>query len=338
MTTDSLFWLASMTKPITTVGALRLYEQGKLLLDDEVSAHLPALADRQVGVVDDGADPRTVRLVPAHRQPAIHDLLQHTSGIVEGLLGTTPVHELYAKAVGDGMTDLAADEFVERLSRVPLLHQPGKVWHYGWGLDLVGFIIESLSGQTLGSFLRDQIFDRLGMRDTSFGVPDDQRHRYAVALSHDPDTGLPQQLPDLSRARFDSGGAGLVGTAGDYLRFAQMLLQHGRLGPARILGRKTVEHMTSDRLMPGTDTHHLARMRFAGYGFGQGLAVRRPSAGATAPGSVGDMTWPGAGGTYWWADPREELAVVFAAHTPSRTVRIRNFQLIRALVTQALID
>jgi len=132
------------------------------------------------------------------------------------------------------MTDLAADEFVERLSRVPLLHQPGKVWHYGWGLDLVGFIIESLSGQPLGSFLRDQIFDRLGMRIRAleFRRP---APPICVALSHDPDTGLRQQLPDLSRARFDSGGAGLVGTAGDYLRFAQMLLQHGRLGPARIL-------------------------------------------------------------------------------------------------------
>ncbi|MDX3434403.1 serine hydrolase [Streptomyces sp. ME01-18a] len=338
MATDSLFWIASMTKPITTVGTLALHEQGRLLLDDPLPSFLPEFADQEVAELNPASG--LVRQVPALRPPTIQDLLRHTSGIVEGLLGDTPVHKMYADAVSDGMTDYTGQQFIERLSRVPLLHQPGTLWHYGWGLDLVGLIIEKITRGSLRKHLHDSVFAPLGMHDTTFGVPEDQRHRFAHPYSHDPMTGRPQGLPDLSQAEFDSGGAGLVSTAVDYLRFAQMLLDHGRLGSTQVLGRKTVEYMTSDQLDAGTSRENLADMtaRLEGYTFGLGLAIRRQNGLAPTAGSVGDMTWPGAAGTYWWVDPREDLAVVFLTHTPSRAARVRYYQLIRAAVLQAFVD
>ncbi|PRY35672.1 CubicO group peptidase (beta-lactamase class C family) [Umezawaea tangerina] len=286
MTTDSLFWVASMSKPITAAAALLLVERGRLALGDPIGAYLPQFAGRSV-------------------QPTVLDLLRHTAGMPEGLLGDSPVHELYADAVGDGMTDLTGAEFVDRLSRLPLLHVPGAVWHYGWGVDLVGLIIESLVGTSLGDFLRDEVCGPLGMTDTTFGVPDGHRDRFARPSP-------PHVLPDLSVARFHSGGAGLVSTAGDYLRFVRMLLAKGE----PLLGRKTVEYMLSDQLAPGTDTSRLERPGWnPGHGFGIGLAVRRRVGGVPVPGSVGEVTWPGAGGTTWWADPSEDLGVVVMAHT-----------------------
>ncbi|RZQ61896.1 serine hydrolase domain-containing protein [Amycolatopsis suaedae] len=310
MTEDTLFWLASMSKPVTTAGALLLHEQGLLPLGTPVGELLPPLADRVVGE----------RREPAIRQPTVLDLLRHTSGMVEGMLGSTPVHQLYTEAFGNGMTSYTGAEFVERLAPLPLLHQPGERWHYGWGLDLTGLVIEAVTGQRLGDYLAQRLFTPLGMTDTGFGVPGGDAHRYARALPG-------HWMPDLSIARFDSGGAGLVGTASDYLRFAQLLLDGG----GELLGRKTVEHMLTDRLDPGTDLTSLAAMEPAS-GFGLGVAVRRGSGGATTAGSPGEVTWPGVSGTYWWADPVERLAVVFMAHAPAR----RYHPLIRTLVLSAL--
>lgn len=282
MTTDSLFWIASMSKPVTAVAALVLLERGRLVLDEPVGTYLPEFARWS-------------------EQPTVLDLLRHTAGMPEGLLGDTPVHRLYADAVGDGMTDLTGAEFVDRLSRLPPLHPPGAMWHYGWGLDLVGLIVESVAGSSLGEFLREEVFAPLAMTDTTFGVPERHRERSAQPLPG-------HRLPDLSVARFHSGGAGLVSTAGDYLRFVRMLLEGGR----PVLGRKTVEYMLSDQLAPEVDTSRLKR---PGSGFGLGVAVRRRIGGAATPGSVGEVTWPGAGGTTWWADPVEQLGVVVLAYT-----------------------
>ncbi|WP_084959528.1 serine hydrolase domain-containing protein [Thermoactinospora rubra] len=302
MTTDSLFWIASMTKPVTAVGALLLVERGRLVLDEPIGTYLPEFAGWTV-------------------QPTVLDLLRHTAGIPEGLLGDSRVHKLYAEAVGDGMTGLTGEEFIDRLSRLPPLHEPGAMWHYGWGLDLTGLIIERLVGTSLGDFLQDEVFAPLGMTDTTFGIPKQRRDRFAQPAS-------PEVLPDLSIARFHSGGAGLVSTAGDYLRFVQMLLDKGK----PVLARKTVEYMLSDQLAPGTDTSRLHRPGWnPGYGFGIGLAVRRRIGGAPTPGSVGEVTWPGAGGTTWWADPAEELGVVVMAHTKAKIE-----PQIRAIVLQAL--
>ncbi len=289
MTTDALFWIASMSKPITAAAALLLVERGRLVLDEPISTYLPQFAGRA-------------------SQPTVLDLLRHTAGMPEGLLGDSSVHKLYAEAVGDGMTDLTGEEFVGRLSTLPLLHEPGTMWHYGWGLDLTGLIIESIVGTSLGDFLRDEVCTPLGMLDTTFGVPEGQRDRFArPSPSH--------ALPDLSIARFHSGGAGLVSAAGDYLRFVQMLLDKGK----PLLGRKTVEYMLSDQLAADTDTSRLEKPGWnPGHGFGIGLAVRRRIGGSPTPGSVGEVTWPGAGGTTWWADPSEDLGVVLMAHTTAK--------------------
>lgn len=341
MTTDSLFWAASMTKPMTAAGALRLYEQGKLLLNDPIGKYLPQFGNMQVAhVVTDANGWTIVETVPAIRQPTILDLMRHTSGIVEGLLGSTPVHKMYADAVGDGMTALTGSEFIDRLSRLPLLHQPGAVWHYGWGMDLLGLIVEQITGQPLRTYLQTCLFDPLEMQETGFGVPAEKQAQYVRAFAVDPFSGQPQKLPDLSIARFDSGGAGVVTTAGDYLRFALMLLNKGKWGDQRLLGRKTVDYMTANQLGPEVDASRIGMTDplLTGYGFGLGLAVRRTAGIAPAPGSIGDFSWSGAGGTCWWADPQEELAVVFMAHTPSRAASRYYSQLMRALVMQAIVD
>lgn len=339
MTTDSLFWIASMTKPVTAAGALMLHEEGRLALDAELGEYLPPFADRRVadlGSTSPGQSSVVTR--EAARQPTILDLMRHTAGIVEGYLGRTPVHAMYVDAVGDGMTDLTAAEFADRLSTLPLLFDPGTAWHYGWGFDLLGMIIESTVGTTLGAYLGERLFAPLGMVDTTFGVPAGRATRVAVALPNDPVTGDRQELPDLSIARFQSGGAGLVSTATDYLRFVQLLLDRGNAGSTRLLGRKTVEYMTSDQLDPTTDTSRLERAGWnPGYGFGLGLAVRRRLGGGSGPGSVGELTWPGAAGTTWWADPREGLGVVFLTHTPSR-IQTRYHHLIKTLVLQSIVD
>jgi len=352
MTTDTLFWLASMTKPVTAVGALLLVESGELILEEAVGDYLPEFRDRRV------ADPETLEERPAARQPTVLDLMRHTAGIPEGLLGRTALHARYAEAVGNGMTELDGSEFVARLAALPLLADPGTLWHYGFGFDLVGQIVESLTSDTLGAFLTQRLFAPLGMTDTRFGDPGADLDRLAMPLARDPLTGAPQRMPDLARARFDSGGAGLVGTAGDYLAFLPMLLAKGEgpTGPSgghafpecltqvkhsgnagRVLGRKTVELMLADALEPQTDTRLLERPGWnPGHGFGLGVAVRRASGGgATTPGSAGEVTWPGSSGAFWWADPAEDLGVVFLTHTPSR-LQLRYWQQIKSLVLQAL--
>ncbi|WP_157890358.1 serine hydrolase domain-containing protein [Mycolicibacterium goodii] len=335
MTTDTLFWIASMTKPITTVAALTFHETGDLPLDAHIDQWLPEFSARQVAEIRNGG--RYV-LRPARRQPNVLDLLRHTSGIVEGLLGDSPVHQQYVDAVGDGMTSLTGQQFVERLASVPLLHDPGEVWHYGWGLDLLGLILERIVGSSLRDIIADRVFDPLGMKDTTFGVPSGQEHRFARPLPQDPRSAEAQALPDLTRARFASGGAGLVGTAVDFMRFALMLLGKGRWADSNILSRKTVEAMTTDQLGPSVDNSKLATITpgLVDYGFGLGVAVRRFDGAAPSLGSAGEFTWPGAGGTFWWADPRENLAVVFMAHLPDRSARTRYMQLVKTLVLQAL--
>jgi CubicO group peptidase (beta-lactamase class C family) len=315
MTTDTLFWIASMTKPVTTVGALLLHERGLLDLDAEVGEYLPAFAHRRVWDRTAPARPGDVPARPAARQPTVLDLLRHTAGLPEGMLGDTPVHALAVDAVGDGMTALTAAEYAGRLAALPLLHDPGTEWHYGWGLDLVGIVVESLTGERLGEYLHREVLEPLGMTDTTFGVPPSARERYATDVVTDLTTGARRALPDLSVARFDSGGAGLVGTAGDYLELVRMLLARGVSRGRRLLGSATVDLMLSDRLAPGVDVTDLWRPGWnPGYGFGLGVAVRR--AGSSGPGSPGEVTWPGAAGTFWWADPAEDLGVVVLGHLP----------------------
>ena len=337
MTTDAIFSIASMTKPMVTAGALMLYEEGRLPIDDPVSKYLPQFAKMRVAVMNpDGS--AIVDTVPTARQITIQDIMRHTSGVIYGGRGTTAVHKLYPASSSDAAR-LTSTEFLDKLGALPLMYQPGAVWDYGFSIDLVGLVVERVSGQTLGQYLQQRLWKPLGMADTGFIVPPEKIKRYAKALPTDPDTGRPQSILDLTKPLgFECGGGCTVSTASDYLRFTQMLLNHGKLGDTRVLGRKTVELMLANHLRP--ETKNLvgnADPAHADYGFGLGLAVRTTPGVVRLAGSVGDFSWPGASGTNWWGDPKEELAVVFMAHSPG-PIRWHYRQVINALVNQAIVD
>jgi CubicO group peptidase (beta-lactamase class C family) len=339
MTTDTIFNVASMTKPMTTVAALTLYEKGKLSIGDPVAMYLPKLGDLRVAVMDSKGE-TIMSTVPAARKITIQDLMRHTSGIVYGGRGNTALHKMYpASSSTVGMT-MTGSEFVDALSRLPLFYQPGTVWDYGFGLDILGVIVESISGQRLGDYQQEHLFSPLGMVDTGFAIPAEKASRYARALPKDPEPGAVQSVtPDLTKPlKLDCGGGCVYSTTSDYMRFVLMLLNKGKYGDATILGRKTVEYMLSNQLGPEVKNLIVnADPTRADYGFGLGLAVRMTPGIVRMSGSVGEFSWPGASGTNWWADPKEDLAVVFMAHTPG-PIRWHYRQVIAALVEQAIID
>jgi len=339
MHNDAIFSIASMTKPIVAVGALTLLERGQLQIDEPVGTYLPQLSKMQVAVLKSSDGGSGFDTVAAQRQITIQDLMRHTSGIIYGGRGATPVHKLYpasSSAAGSGMT---GKEFVDKLGSLPLLHQPGSTWDYGFGLDVLGVVIEKISGQPLGQYLEAQVFKPLGMRDTAFAVPPEKAKRYAKAFANDPDTGKPQFVLDLTKPlKFECGGGCAASTAGDYIRFAQMLLDGGKLEGKRVLSRKTVEYMLSNQLAPNTvNLIANADPTSADMGFGLGVAVRTTPGVVRKVGSVGEFSWNGAYGTSWWADPKEQLAVVFMAQTPG-PIRWHYRYLVNTLVNQAIID
>jgi CubicO group peptidase (beta-lactamase class C family) len=339
MTTDTIFNIASMTKPMTAVGALMLYEKGELLMDEPVAKYLPQFKAMTVAVLDAGGD-AIKETVPAQRAITIQDLMRHTSGLVYGGRGATAVHKLYPAGSASAAQTLAGGEFLERLGAAPLLWQPGTVWDYGFGLDVLGLLIERQREETLGAYLTARLWRPLGMVDTGFLIPPEKAARYAKALPADPDTGKPQTVEPVATQpiKFECGGGCAVSTASDYLRFALMLMNKGEFGGTRVLARKTVEYMLSDQL--GPEIRNLvgkADPTRADYGFGLGLAVRRTPGVVRLMGSVGDFSWPGASGTNWWVDPKEELAVVFMAHSPG-PIRWHYRQAINALVYAAIAD
>ena len=339
MRTDAIFNIASMTKPMAAVAGLQLFEQGRLLIGDPVSTYFRKFTRPQVAVLDEKKE-TIVERVPAARGITIQDLLCHTSGLIYGGRGTTAVHKLYPEGSLLAAASMSAPEFLDRLSSAPLLHQPGAVWDYGFGLDVLGLIVEQLAEQSLGRYLQENVWKPLGMNDTHFVIPADKVNRYARALPIDPDTGRPQSLRSLTEpAKFESGGGGVASTASDYLRFALMLANKGSFNDQRVLARKTVEYMTANHLGPNVanligQTGDPTR---ADWGFGLGVAVRTTPGIARMMGSVGEFAWPGASGTNWWADPREELVVVWMAHSPG-AIRWKYRQMISALVYQALVD
>jgi CubicO group peptidase (beta-lactamase class C family) len=338
MTTDTIFNIASMTKPMTTVGALMLYEQGKILIDDPLSKYFPKFADMRVAVRD-GGEP-TAGTVPANRPITIQDLMRHTSGIIYGGRGTTLVHKMYPAGSGDASRDYDGAAFLDKLASLPLLYQPGTTWDYGFGLDIAGLLIEQVSKQSLGQYLQASLFTPLGMTDTGFSISTDKAARYARPLPVDPVTGKPQaRSPELTEPlKFECGGGCSASTASDYLRFATMLMNRGRSGEIQLLGRKTVDYMLSDQLGPNIkNLVGNADPTRADYGFGLGLAVRTTPGIVRMMGSVGQFSWPGASGTDWWVDPKEELAVVYLSAAPG-PIRWHYRQLINALVYQAIVE
>jgi CubicO group peptidase (beta-lactamase class C family) len=338
MQADAIFNIASMTKPMTAVAALQLYEQGRLLMDDPLAKYFPKFANMQVAVMDEKKE-SIVNRVPAARKITVQDLFRHTSGLIYGGRGTTAVHKLYPEGSAGPAGSVSGPEFLDRLAALPLLYQPGTVWDYGFGLDVLGLIVEQLTEQPLGQYLQESVFKPLGMVDTGFLVPADKLARYARPLPVDPETGKPQSMRSMADPwKFECGGGCAVSTAGDYMRFALMLLNKGTYGEARVLGRKTAEYMLSNQL--GPEVKNLvgnADPTRADYGFGLGLAVRTTPGVVRLMGSVGDFSWPGASGTNWWADPREELVVVWMAQSPG-SIRWKYRQMINALVYQAITE
>src|SRR5262245_27608566 len=337
MPPDAIFRIASMTKPLVSVATMMLYEEGRLFLNDPVSKHIPELANRQVGV--EKLDPATGKTVfytvPAVSEMTIQDLLRHTSGFTYGNRGTTQVHKLYEGGTSGLAREGTPQEFIERLAKLPLLNQPGTTWEYGVSTDVLGRVVEIVAGKPLGQVLAERIFRPLKMVDTGFVVSDDRRARLAQALAVDPDTKKEIKLFDPTKPpKFECGGGCGVSTAGDYVRFTQMMLNRGTLDGARILGRKTVEYMTTDHLgsaiAPGA-----AYSPGPGYGFGLGFAVRKETGVASVTGSAGDYNWGGAFGTGFWVDPKEELTVVFMAQAPG-PIRVHYRQLMKTLVLQAM--
>src|SRR5258707_746832 len=291
MTTDTIFNIASMTKPMTAVGALMLYEQGKLLIDDPLSKYFPKFASMNVTIRDDGEP--TNHLVPASRPITMQDLMRHTSGIIYGGRGNSVVHKMYPAGSSGAAQEYDGARFMEKLATLPLLHQPGTVWDYGFGLDVLGLVIEKISGQSLGQYLQANLFAPLGMTDTGFAISANKAARYAKPLPSDPDTGRPQaRSPELTQPlKFECGGGCAASTASDYLRFAMMLMNGGRSGESRLLGRKTVHYMLSDQLRPNIkNLVGNADPTRAHYGFGLRLAVRTTPGVVRMMGSVGQVS------------------------------------------------
>ncbi|MGV7216036.1 serine hydrolase domain-containing protein [Bradyrhizobium sp. UFLA05-112] len=336
---NAIFSIASMTKPMVAVAIMMLLDEGKLFLSDPVGKYLPPLANMQVAAIKiDGAGKSTIETEPARRQPTILDLLRHTSGFVYGG-STTEADEMRPVSSSFAALTYTGPELIALLSKAPLHHQPGTVWEYGLSVDLLGLIVEAVSGKTLGAFLQERVWDPLGMVDTSFSIPDAKKARYALAFPTDPLTNQPQSvLHALGKPlKFECGGGCAVSTAIDYLRFAQMLANKGTLDGQRILSRKTLELMTSDQLRPDVRASTTSTVLAQGYSFGLGFTIRTQTGRASLAGSTGDFGWGGAFGTYFWVDPQEDLAVVFMAATPSE-LRAYFRALVKNLVLASIVD
>jgi CubicO group peptidase (beta-lactamase class C family) len=342
MPKDAIFSIASMTKPMTTVAAMMLYEESKLMLLDPVGKYFPQLMNNRVAVMrKDSLGNDVIDTVPARRPMNIQDLMRHTAGISYGGRGSTALHKQYPLSSNSSGRAFTADAFIDKLGSLPLFFQPGTTWDYSLSVDVLGLTVEKISGQTLGQFLQTRLWKPLNMNDTHFVIPPDKARRYARALPNNPDTGQPQTMPDNTKPTlFECGGGCAVSTVADYLRFAQMMLNKGRLNDTRILARKTVEYMTSDHLDAGMQNNMTETdPSRAGYGFGLGFAVRNKAGVSGVNSSVGEFSWGGAFGTNFWVDPKEELAVVYMSHNPgSSNVRRTHRQTLAALAYAALID
>jgi len=330
MRPDTIFRIYSMSKPITSVAVMMLYEEGKFFLDDPVSRYIPELAGLKVivsqadqnggGVFnlpeDDPANqkPKATSLADlttedAHREMTVQDLLRHTSGLTYGFFGNTEVDQAYQQ-LGILTTDKDLADMCQKLSKIPLLYHPGEKWHYSISVDVLGRLVEVLSGQPFDQFLQERIFGPLEMVDTSFAVPAEKMDRFAQMYTPDPATKIKPAPAFYSRnfvgkPTFFSGGGGLVSTASDYFRFCQMMLNGGELDGVRILSRPTVELMASDH------TLDISMGMGSGYAFGLGFAVAQEPGAIGVPVSPGEFNWGGAAGTKFWIDPQEKLIGIY---------------------------
>jgi CubicO group peptidase (beta-lactamase class C family) len=328
MREDAIFRIYSMTKPIVSTAIMMLVEEGRLFISDPLAKFIPEFANPRVGVEKGGK----LELVPAGREITVQDLLRHTSGLTYGFTGTSMVQRLYAKAPLRAQ-NITTEGHVAALAKLPLLNQPGTHWDYSHSTDVLGRIIEIISGETLGAFLKAHILGPLGMNDTGFFVPPEKHERLAEPFAKDPDTGQSVTLIETRVApSFESGGGGLVSTIDDYARFLHMLYHGGTLNGVRILGRKTLAFMASDHL--GPDVVIGSDLLPPGHGFGLGFAIRLENGRAATPGTVGEFYWGGIAGTAFWIAPAEEFVALMLIQAPGQRVYFR--QLFRNLAHAAL--
>jgi CubicO group peptidase (beta-lactamase class C family) len=324
MRKDAIFRIYSMTKPITSVAAMMLVEDGKLSLTDPVSKFVPAFKDVKVGVEKQGANgaPPSLELVAPRRPMTVQDLLRHTSGLTYGFFGSGLVKKAYVDSGIFGQ-DLTNEQFSNRLATLPLMHQPGSNWEYSQSTDVLGRVIEVASGKTLYAFMKERILDPLGMKDTAFFVANASDYpRIAEPFQNDLSFGVNANMSDPKKAvKYESGGGGMVSTATDYAKFLQMLLNKGSYGGRQYLSPATVAYMTSDHSQGiGLGSAYLPG---EGYGFGLGFQVRRENGVAPLPGTAGDYSWGGAGGTAFWVDPKQDMFVVYMMQSPKQRVAMR---------------
>jgi CubicO group peptidase (beta-lactamase class C family) len=328
---DAVFRIYSMTKPIVSVAAMMLVEQGRLQLGDAVGQYVPGFLNQQVAV----PGPHGVALVAAERPATVQDLLRHTAGLTYEFTGNGHVNALYAQAdlLNRGLDNA---QLCERLAALPLAHQPGRAWAYSRATDVLGRVIEVVTGQALGEHLRQAVLQPLGMHETGFHVPPERHARIAEPFAHDPDGGTPMPMHDPRELpRLEMGGGGLMSTAHDYARFLQCLLNGGELDGRRLLSPHTLAFMTADHLgssVPHGDNPLLP----PGHGFGLGFAVRTALGEASVPGSLGTYHWSGIGGTHFFVDPALELFAIFMAQAPNQRIHYRG--LVRAMVYAAVLD
>jgi CubicO group peptidase (beta-lactamase class C family) len=328
MAHDTIFRIYSMTKPIVSIAAMALVEDGHFLLTDPVAKFIPEFANQKVGVENSGR----LDLVPLTRPMTIQDLLRHTSGIIQDGPGNGLVPQMYRQSQVRNRK-ISNAEHAAIVASMPLVCQPGAEWNYSRSTDILGRVIEVVTGKSLGAFLTERILAPLQMTETAFHTGAENAGRLAEPFPADPWTGDKVQLIDmLEKPVIESGGGGLVSTTMDYARFCQMLLNGGTLEGTRIIGRKTLELMASDHLGPNVRIQ--GTMLPAGYSFGLGFAVRTQPGMAPVAGSVGQFYWSGMAGTFFWIDPKEELFTVFMTQAPGQREYIRT--MLRSLVYAAV--
>jgi CubicO group peptidase (beta-lactamase class C family) len=339
MEVDTIFRIASMTKPFTSLAAMMLAEEGKLLIADPVARFIPEFSELKVAVDSDNASTKTLVTEPCRRQLTVQDLLRHTSGFTYAHLTGPLLKQAYEAAdVGDEKQTNA--EMAAKLATVPLAYQPGSTWQYGMSTDVLGRVVEAASGMDLDRFIIECICKPLRLGDTSFGPI-----AYARAAQPQVDAASGKRPPmrdPTVRSNWISGGSALLSTARDYVRFCQMLLNGGDLGGARLVSPATIALMTSDHLTPEARRSPstpvlfgaLAPLPELGLGFGLGFAVRTHAGRNPLPGSVGDYSWSGVTGTYFWIDPKQELIAVLLMQAPAQRMHYR--YLMRTMVYQAI--
>jgi len=340
---DGLYRIYSMTKLITTVAAMSLYEEGRFMLDDPIGGYIPELANQKVYVSGPFED---MKLEDPESPVTPRSLMNHTAGFTYGLFDPGPVGRAMRRAKADfSSRDETLADVVERLADVPLCFHPGTRWNYGVSTDVLGRLVEVVAGKPFEDVLRERIFEPLGMTDTFFGVPDDKLDRFCPLYTKTEENPL-KLLDQVEDSRFrapskmHSGGGGLVSTTADYLKFVEMVRRGGELDGARVLGRKTVDLMTLNHLpgdMASMGQATFSEMPMTGIGFGLGGAVLLDPAKAQIMGTPGEFTWGGMASTAFWIDREEEMSVVFMTQLiPSSSYPIRRE--LRVLVYQALVD